>query len=273
MNKVDDFRLLITFIGNSLAFIRILRTASFNYMSKNIEYLPYIEEIEASFKDTCQVLEFKSKALLDCCADLDKFIDMMKDKFENTEEKKEETDYLRGLSKRYVGKLSGEGFAKLQFFYMLIPALTLEYIQSLLVAKEKLLKKNFKGGYISDDGFIVGLAYLAEILGQSKNFEETLWFNEVKEQVSMQIKDLEDKLAKLEEDKKAKTEPTTKKSEKVTESAKDKYKDDESIELGPLLRFKKSFLEEFVLLENGFKAAHILFKISEAKEENFFANK
>lgn len=36
---------------------------------------------------------------------------------------------------------------------------------------------------------------------------------------------------------------------------------------------KKKFLEEFVLLENGFRAAHILFKLNEAKEENFFANK
>jgi hypothetical protein len=36
---------------------------------------------------------------------------------------------------------------------------------------------------------------------------------------------------------------------------------------------KKKFLEEFVLLENGYMAAHILFKLNEAKEENFFANK
>lgn len=47
----------------------------------------------------------------------------------------------------------------------------------------------------------------------------------------------------------------------------------ESIELGPYLRMKRSFLEEFALLENGYRAAHILFKLSEAKEENFFANK
>ncbi len=47
----------------------------------------------------------------------------------------------------------------------------------------------------------------------------------------------------------------------------------ESIELGPLLRKKKAFLEEFTLLENGYRAAHILFKLNEAKQENFFDNK
>jgi WASH complex subunit 7 len=265
MRKLEEFRLLITFIGNCIAFVRILRTASFNYLSKNIEFIPYIEEITASFADTCQILEFKSKTLFECCKDTDAFLDMMKDKFKETPDKKEETDYLRGLAKRYQGKLQGENFVKLQFFYMLVPALTLDYIQSLLIAKEKLLKKNFKGGYISDDGFIVGLAYLTEILNQSKNFEETLWFEEVKEKVSTEVKELEEKFQRLEEEKKVK--------EKAKESQKDKYKDDESIELGPYLRMRKSFLEEFVLLENGYMAAHILFKLSEVKEENFFANK
>lgn len=98
---------------------------------------------------------------------------------------------------------------------MMIPALTLDYIQSLLVAKEKLLKKNFKGGYISDDGFIVGLAYLTEIMNQSKNFEETLWFEEVREKVTGELKELEEKARQLEEEKKRKD-----------DKGKDKYKDD-----------------------------------------------
>lgn len=98
---------------------------------------------------------------------------------------------------------------------MLIPALTLDYIQSLLVAKEKLLKKNFKGGYISDDGFIVGLAYLAEIMNQSRNFEETLWFEEVKEKVSAEVKELDEKAKALEAEKK-----------RNDEKGRDKYKDD-----------------------------------------------
>lgn len=80
----------------------------------------------------------------------------------------------------------------------------MEYIQSLLVAKEKLLKKNYKGGYISDDGFIIGLAYLVEILNQTKQFEETLWFEEVKEKGELELSELEAKYKALEEEKKKK---------------------------------------------------------------------
>lgn len=215
MKKLEDFRLLITYIGNCIAFVRILRTASFNYLSKNIEFVPCIEEIQASFGDTCQVLEFKSETVKECCKDLDRFLDMIKEKFDDSAEKKEETDYLRVMTKRYQGKFNTEMFTKLQTFYMLIPALTLDYIQSLLVAKEKLLKKNFKGGYISDDGFIVGLAYIAEIMNQSKSFEETLWFEEVREKVSAELKEVEEKYRLLEEEKK-----------KEAGKTKDKYKDD-----------------------------------------------
>lgn len=98
---------------------------------------------------------------------------------------------------------------------MLIPALTQDFIQSLLVAKEKLLKKNFKGGYISDDGFIIGLAYITEIMNQSKSFEETLWFEEVKEKVSNEVKELDEKAKALEAEKR-----------RNDEKGKDKYKDD-----------------------------------------------
>lgn len=119
------------------------------------------------------------------------------------------------MTKRYQGKFTAELFAKLQNFFMLIPVLTLDYIQSLLVAKEKLLKKNFKGGYISDDGFIIGLAYIAEIMNQSKSFEETLWFEEVREKVSVELKDVEERYRLLEEEKK-----------KEAGKARDRYKDD-----------------------------------------------
>ena len=110
----------------------------------------------------------------------------------------------------------------------MVPALTLDYIQSLLVAKEKLLKKNYKGGYISDDGFIIGLAYLTEILSLSKLFDETLWFEEVKEKVGVEVKDLEEKSKQLEEEKKKKEKDLANaKTSKVEHtSVKDKYKDD-----------------------------------------------
>lgn len=37
---MDKFRILITQIGNALAFVRLLRSAALNVSSKNLEYIP-----------------------------------------------------------------------------------------------------------------------------------------------------------------------------------------------------------------------------------------
>ena len=87
-NMIEKFRLLITVLGNALAFARILRTASFNYLSKNIEYIPFIEETECSFGDTAKVLNYASTSQ-DCCKALDKLIDVLRENFSQN------TDFLR----------------------------------------------------------------------------------------------------------------------------------------------------------------------------------
>lgn len=124
-----------------------------------------------------------------------------------------------------------------------------------MIAKEKLLKKNFKGGYISDDGFILGLSFITEILQQKEELKSIHWFSEVQKRLRVEVKELEEKTKKIAEE---------------NQKIKDEFKDDESIELGLYLRQKRGFLEEFDLLENGFKAANILFRDTEAKEENFY---
>ena len=39
-NYLDKFRVLITQIGNSLAFVRLLRSATLNFSSKSLEFVP-----------------------------------------------------------------------------------------------------------------------------------------------------------------------------------------------------------------------------------------
>ena len=39
-NYLDQFRIILTQIGNSLGFVRLLKSASLNYCSKCIEFLP-----------------------------------------------------------------------------------------------------------------------------------------------------------------------------------------------------------------------------------------
>ena len=54
------------------------------------------------------------------------------------------------------------------------------------------------------------------------------------------------------------------------QKVKEEFRDDESIELGLYLRQKKGFLDEFELLDNGYRAAQILFRDTNIKEQNFY---
>lgn len=157
----------------------------------------------------------------------------------------------------FKGKLTEETHPNIKHFYMLVPPLILNFIQSLLIAKEKLVKKNFKGGYISDDGFVLGLAYLIEMLGQKKQLESLHWFEEVIDKLKAEIKVLEEKFSKADKEK---------------QSAQGGYLDDQSVELRINLRQKVGFLEEFELLENCFKASKILFRNLESTQQNFFSD-
>lgn len=55
----------------------------------------------------------------------------------------------------FVQVMSSENNAHVHNFYILIPALTLNYIEHSINSKEKIYKKS-KGGMFTDDGFAVG---------------------------------------------------------------------------------------------------------------------
>ena len=59
----------------------------------------------------------------------------------------------------------------------MIPPLTLSFIDHIQKGNEKITSKNNNvGGFISDDGFALGLAYLLKIMGQSDKFANLNWF-------------------------------------------------------------------------------------------------
>jgi len=68
----------------------------------------------------------------------------------------------------------------LNYFFYLIPTLTLNYIDSLLIAKERIGKKNAVDAYISDDGFVLGITYFLKMLNQTESFGSLHWKDEVR---------------------------------------------------------------------------------------------
>jgi hypothetical protein len=66
--------------------------------------------------------------------------------------------------KNFEGVFENEECAHLKLFYLILPATSLNYIEHVQRSKEKLMKKNNKDAFLSDDGFPMGMAYLLKIL-------------------------------------------------------------------------------------------------------------
>lgn len=153
---LDKFRQLITHFGNALGYIRMIRNASLKDNSNLIKFIPKIMD-EIKFEDIASELGIKGETL-----EAAKMFDMsIRLLFKQAQDA---SDYLRILVKNFEGVFDNEECAHLKLFYIIIPPLTLNYIEHIQKAKDRIFKKNNKDAFISDDGFPLGIAYLLKVL-------------------------------------------------------------------------------------------------------------
>ena len=82
------------------------------------------------------------------------------------------------IVRNFDGVTEGENTKHLRLFYLMIPPLCLNYIDHLQKGRETITSKNKNvGGFISDDGFALGIAYLLKILNQTEKFSGLNWFD------------------------------------------------------------------------------------------------
>jgi len=64
---------------------------------------------------------------------------------------------------------------------MIIPALCINYVDTIRVSKDKMDKVKRQGArqtaYFTDDGFAIGIAYILAILKQGDSFDSLHWFD------------------------------------------------------------------------------------------------
>lgn len=152
-----------------MGYVRMIRSASLKDNSNLIKYIPiFVETIK--FETVADELgihgeTYESLKMFDMC---------IKNLFKQASDA---GDYLRMIVKNFDGMLDGDNTKHLKLFYLMIPPLTLNYIDHVQKGKETLNSKNKNvGGFISDDGFPLGLAYLLKILNQSEKFASLNWF-------------------------------------------------------------------------------------------------
>jgi len=232
---LDAFRSLITEIGNAMGYIRMVRSGGLYYTSNAIKFVPDLQNV-VKFEDLVSG-ENLSYATQNAAKNLDAAVGGLSKNFA------EGTDYFKMLVAAFAPEFRNENNVHLRNFHMIIPALTLNFVNYMLSTKDKVFttRKGQTPSYcFCDDGFATGIAYILKLLDQNVDFDSLHWFESLREKFTKENVKLE-QLAQLEK-----------------RGAKRTSKEQQTAQLS--LKKNNLYLTEFELLEFSFSGARIFFK-------------
>ncbi|KZC07226.1 PREDICTED: WASH complex subunit 7 [Dufourea novaeangliae] len=178
LSYLDQFRQLITQIGNALGYVRLIRSGGLHASSNAISFLPDINS-SVSFVSICKNLNYSTitQAAAKCLED---DIGNLVRNFTNG------IQYFKLLVDVFASAFRDTESHHLQQFYAIVPPLTLSFVDNSISNKEKMFKKNQTGAGFTDDGFAMGIAYINALLNQSSELDSLHWFKTVEEHLSME---------------------------------------------------------------------------------------
>ncbi|XP_020600408.1 WASH complex subunit 4-like, partial [Orbicella faveolata] len=179
---LDQFRVLISQIGNAMGYIRMIRSGGLHCCSNAIRFVPDLEDI-VSFEElvTEENLSEESKQASKI---LDAAINDLAKNFAGA------TEYFKLLVDVFAPEFRGSKNMHLRNFYVIVPPLTLNFVEYMLSCKEKLNKKNKIGAAFTDDGFVMGVAYILKLLDQYQEFDSLHWFQSVQDKYAKEKADV-----------------------------------------------------------------------------------
>jgi WASH complex subunit 7 len=197
---LDQFRILVTEIGNALGYVRMVRSASMYYCSEAVKYLPDFDDIIEFEKyvgkgDDSEGVKGAnlSEETVRAAKNLDDVIRTLVKNFG------EGSDYFKVLVNVFQTVVSSSEQDHLKYFYIIVPSMCISWIEASLAAKDNMYKSGrgsmFKEVYFTDDGFAMGVAYCLAILKQTKKFEALHW----KDSMDRKLKEDELELKKQQE--------------------------------------------------------------------------
>lgn len=85
----------------------------------------------------------------------------------------------------------------LRNFFLIVPALIMNYVEYMLAVKSKINKKDREEAVLFDDGFAVGLAYILKLLNQIEDFKSLQWFSTVRERFEAERRKIKEMLLEI----------------------------------------------------------------------------
>ena len=188
---IDHFRRQVTEIGNALGYVRMVRSGGLQYMSANAQFCIDLNE-RVAFEEEVRAEGISTPSTLDAARNLDSVIRNLIAQFTS------ESNYFSVLVSIFEPVLNSPEQKHLQNFYLILPSLFINYIESLKAMKEKLMKQSGRQEVAwTDDGFVLGVAYLLRVLHLDGLYDSLHWFDSVKSYTAKRREEYGKELDKL----------------------------------------------------------------------------
>jgi WASH complex subunit 7 len=182
---LDQFRVLITHIGNALGLVRMVRSGGRLQAAATVRFVPevgltpdFAQLAAAEVAATTPGEGGQPPSGIETAAMMtDTYLSSVVEGFSGG------NPYYSLLVRVFAGQLSSGGPAgHLALFYLMLPPLAVNYVEYLMAAKERLARNNIEGGAVfSEDGFALGLAFCLEVLGQWRQLDSLHWSDSVRD--------------------------------------------------------------------------------------------
>lgn len=185
---LDLFRDLISQIGNAMGYVRMIRSGGRHCCADATAFLPSLEPTK-SFKELVEESGVDAK-VIQASEVLESNINCLISNFIQG------TEYFKLLLDVFAPVFRNPKNVHLKNFYIIVPPLTLNFVEHMILSKDKISKRNKVGAAFTDDGFAMGIAYILKLLDQDSSFEALHWFDSVWKHIKDERKVLEEQKAK-----------------------------------------------------------------------------